>query len=183
MGSRGISAAAQEGFMAEHQHSTTPSSSLQATPGGQNPGGAATPAGHVHGPACNHGRGHHTHNPLKICAGILGRLLPNTLLAIVGLDLYTRGGGAEGMLRANNEKDKGTNPFDVGIIRNCTDFWTRGKTLGVDYEKLFDLPPEGYPALIAKRKRMKESQKESDGVLRSRGSGYEMLNQSAGEEV
>lgn len=182
MGSRGISAAAQEGFMAEHQHATAQASAAGADAAGGVPPGAG--GGHVHGPACNHGRGHHhTHNPLKICAGILGRLLPSTLLAIVGLDLYTRGGGAEGMVRANNEKNKGTNPFDVGIIRNCTDFWTRGKTLGVDYEKLYDLPSEGYPALIAKRKRMKESQKESDTVLRSRGSGYEMLNQNANEEV
>lgn len=178
MGPRGISAAAQEGFMAEHVHATSQN--------GDSASGSTTPGaggGHVHGPACNHGRGHtHTHNPLKICAGLVGRILPKTLLAIVGLDLYTRGGGAEGMVRATSEKDKGTNPFDVGIMRNCTDFWTRGKTLGVDYERLYDLPPEGYPALIAKRKRMKDSQKETGTVLRTRGSGYEMLSQS-GEEV
>lgn len=182
MGSRGISAAAQEGFMAEHQHATA--ASQNAANGDATAPGAPTPGGHVHGPACNHGRGHgHTHNPLKICAGLIGRLLPNTLLAIVGLDLYTRGGGAEGIVRATTDKGKGTNPFDVGIIRNCTDFWTRGKTLQVDYEKLYELPNEGFPALLAKRRKMKESQKEAGSLVRNRGSGYEMLNQSSGEEV
>jgi hypothetical protein len=181
MGSRGISAAAQEGFMAGHAHAAAPSADGMAT--------GSTSGGHVHGPACNHGQGHgHTHNPLKICAGLIGRILPKTLLAIVGLDLYTRGGGAEGIMRANEEKNKGTNPFDIGIFQNCTDFWNRGKTLGVDYESLYDLPPEGFIKSIAKRKRMNIGQKNDNGnssnggMMRSGGSGYEMLSQS-GEEV
>jgi hypothetical protein len=176
MGPRGLSAAAQEGFMAEHMHNNPqPSSQIGVT----TPASSVSPSGHVHGPECRHG---HSHNPLKLCAALVGKLLPNTLLAIVGLDLYTRGRGAEGMARAAADKDKGTNPFDVGFIRNCTDFWTRGKTLQVDYERLYDIPPEGFPALISKRKRMRVEQKEAGDNVRSRGSGYEMLSQS-NEEV
>ena len=155
MGSRGISAASQEGFMAAHAASHRHASGN---------------AGHTH---------QHTHNPLKICARLCGRILPGTLLAIVGLDLYTKGRGAEGMARAA-EKGSGANPFDVGLMRNCTDFWTRGRTLGVDYEKLYDIPEEGYKAVIAQRNRM---QKEASSARQGSGGGYEMLRSSenAGE--
>lgn len=122
MGTRGLSASAQEGFMASHAHSHP-----HTAPGGETEGSqaAAGGAGHVHGPACKHG--HHSRNPLKICAALVGRVVPNTLLAIVGLDLYTKGRGAEGIAKAA-KPGNGGNPFDVGMIKNCTDFWTTGRT-------------------------------------------------------
>lgn len=152
MGSRGISAASQEGFMAAHAAS--------------NP--------HTHGAAHAH---QHTHNPLKLCARLCGRILPSTLLAIVGLDLYTKGRGAEGMVKAA-EKGSGANPFNVGVMHNCTDFWTRGRTLGVDYEKLYDIPPQGYRYVIAQRN---EAQKRAGAARQDGGPGYEMLRST--EEV
>lgn len=153
MGSRGISAASQEGFMAAHAAA--------------HPHSHSAPRAHTH-----------THNPLRICARLCGRILPGTLLAIVGLDLYTKGRGAEGMVKAA-EKGSGANPFDVGPVRNCTDFWTRGKTLGVDYEKLYDIPPEGYKAMIAQRNRM---QKEASAAHHGGTAGYEMLRSSGDAE-
>lgn len=142
LGTRGLSASAQEGFMATHVHNhgqpgdvtleTTTSSASATAAAGQQPG-----SGHVHGPQCRHGHAHnHSHNPLKICLALVGKVVPNTLLAIVGLDLYTRGRGAEGMAKAA-EKGGGNNPFDVGLVRNCTDFWNRGKTC----EQHFFHPP------------------------------------------
>ena len=135
-----------------------------------------------------------------MCAAVVGKLLPGTLLAIVGLDLYTKGKGAEGMAKAA-EKGGGGNPFDVGLMRNCTDFWTRGKTreffkelqfvlsvllkraflvfelwsglVGVNYEAVWDIPPEGYRSVIAARRRSLASQKEAHSGRR--GAGYEML--------
>lgn len=64
----------------------------------------------------------------------------NWLLSIVGLDLYTKGKAGQGLRRAN----KAANPFDLGIKINCLDFWTRGHELGVGYEKLYDIPEEGF---------------------------------------
>lgn len=167
LGSRGLSAAPQEGLIAAN-------AAAAAANGG---------VGHTHGPGCKHGHGHghaheHTHNPLKICARLVGRMLPGTLLAIVGLDLYTKGRGAEGMVRAA-DKNTSVNPFDVGCINNCTDFWSRGKTLGVDYEKLYDLPQDGYPEMMRRKKR----EKATATPERPRGgSGYEMVRTSL-EEV
>lgn len=68
---------------------------------------------------------HHRHNGAKVF---------KRLLALLGLDLYTKGKAAEGIRKSATERrsDK-FNPFDAGIWRNCTDFWSRGKTLGVDY--------------------------------------------------
>lgn len=155
MASRGLSAASQEGFMAAHAASHAHANRSGSTP-------------HTH---------QHTHNPLKLCARACGRILPGTLLAIVGLDLYTKGRGAEGMVKAAEKS--GANPFDVGLMRNCTDFWTRGRTLGVEYEKLYDLPPEGFRAVIAQRKRM---QKEAGSARQGGGGGYEMLRSTGDHE-
>ena len=131
MGTRGLSASAQEGFMAEHAHAQSTTSG-SATPADPEQSGAES--GHVHGPACRHGHSHshggghrHSNNPLKVCSAICTKCMPSTLLAIVGLDLYTKGRGAEGMARAAQD-GPGANPFDVGLMGNCTDFWTRGRT-------------------------------------------------------
>jgi palmitoyltransferase len=113
MGTRGLNASTQEGFVADRAQA------LQAQPTA-----SADGTSHRHNQQC---KMRHTRNPLKICAMVAGRVIPNTLLAIVGLDLYTKGKGAEGMVKAV-ATGSGGNPFDVGLIRNTTDFWTRGRT-------------------------------------------------------
>lgn len=116
MGTRGLNASTQEGFVADRAQA------LQALPNN-----SAEGTGHRHNQQCKF---RHTRNPLKVCAMVAGRVVPNTLLAIVGLDLYTKGKGAEGMVKA--AATGGGNPFDVGLIRNTTDFWTRGRTRKAD---------------------------------------------------
>ncbi|KAF8265390.1 DHHC palmitoyltransferase-domain-containing protein [Lactarius quietus] len=37
-----------------------------------------------------------------------------------------------------------TNPFNVGVVGNCRDFWTRGRELGVEYDRLYEIPVEVY---------------------------------------
>lgn len=32
----------------------------------------------------------------------------------------------------------------MGLVRNCQDFWTRGRELGVRYEELYDVPVGGF---------------------------------------
>lgn len=90
----------------------------------------------------------------------------NWLLKIVGLDLYTKGKAGEGLKRANqagNPFDRGfvincrgefdSSSFDSGrlvVDTLCSlslsryliivsDFWTRGRALGVNYEELYDV--------------------------------------------
>ncbi|KAH9929439.1 uncharacterized protein B0H18DRAFT_211342 [Fomitopsis serialis] len=147
-----------------HQHNQH-----QGMPGGD---GAATPTGHNH---------KHSHGA---CGGCGSGFLMNLL----GFDRFTKGKAADGLARAG----KAPNPFDLGIFGNCKDFWTKGRELGVEYERLYDVPPDGFKE--AKRRRQSEEGEEMHGEGRksvrksllmgfglSRGgssrAGYEPLNQ------
>lgn len=94
------------------------------------------------------GHGAHGHAHKGGCTGFL--------MQLTGLDVFTRGRAADGLARAS----KATNPFDLGIIGNCKDFWTRGQEVGIEYERLYDIPDEGFRE--AKRRRVREE--EGDGV-------------------
>ncbi|KAF7343180.1 Palmitoyltransferase [Mycena venus] len=48
---------------------------------------------------------------------------------------------------------RGSNPFDLGVYRNCLDFWTTGQEFGVEYQQLYEVPPEGF----RERRRMDSS--------------------------
>lgn len=91
----------------------------------------------MHG--CAHKR---VRSPFQLCKGI-----GTSLLSIVGLDLYTRGKGGQGLSRSR----AAANPFDKGIVGNClgmfpthADFWMAGDYLHVDYAQLYDVPPQGF---------------------------------------
>ncbi|KAJ6492881.1 hypothetical protein C8R47DRAFT_975549 [Mycena vitilis] len=47
------------------------------------------------------------------------------LMNLLGLDRFTRGKAGAGLARAG----KASNPFDLGAVRNCRDFWTKGREL------------------------------------------------------
>ncbi|KAG8912287.1 palmitoyltransferase akr1 [Tulasnella sp. 408] len=121
------------------------------------------------------------------------------LLSVLGFDRFTKGKAADGLKKAAHAP----NPFDLGWIGNCKDFWTKGKELGVEYESLYDVPPEGFRE--AKRRRAREEAddgfssgyKRNSGMFartmmmgrnltglggRSRGyGGYEPVNSGVGE--
>jgi palmitoyltransferase ZDHHC13/17 len=101
----------------------------------------------------------HTHRHSGVCAGCGSGFLMNLL----GLDRFTKGKAVDGMALAV----KATNPFDLGVIGNCKDFWTAGKELGVEYDKLYDVPTEGFKE--AKRKRMREDLEEGHGLGARKG--------------
>ncbi|KAH6912148.1 DHHC palmitoyltransferase-domain-containing protein [Coprinopsis sp. MPI-PUGE-AT-0042] len=69
------------------------------------------------------------------------------LMNLLGFDRFTKGKAVDGLTRAG----KAANPFDMGVVANCRDFWSNGKELGVEYEKLYDVPFEGFKE--AKRRR------------------------------
>jgi len=96
------------------------------------------------------GHKHHTH---RGCCG------SGFLMHLLGLDRFTKGKATEGLARSR----KAHNPFDLGFMGNCKDFWTRGRELGVEYERVYDVPREGF--VEAKRRR----EVEEDSTL---GAGY-----------
>ena len=104
-----------------------------------NDSGSNTPTGSVH---------RHSHS--GCCAGCGSGFLMNLL----GFDRFTKGKAVDGLARAG----KASNPFDLGIVGNCKDFWTAGKELGVQYEVLYDVPLEGFRE--AKRRRDREAEEE-----------------------
>jgi palmitoyltransferase len=97
------------------------------------------------------------HRHSGVCAGCGSGFLMNLL----GFDRFTKGKAADGLARAG----KASNPFDLGIVGNCKDFWTAGKELGVEYDKLYDVPYEGF----REAKRRRERDEEEEGGRRSSG--------------
>ncbi|KAL4402174.1 palmitoyltransferase Akr1 [Malassezia pachydermatis] len=57
-----------------------------------------------------------------------------SLLALIGLDLYTRS-------QSSRPAPPSSNPFHRGCVANCLDFWTAGQYSGTDYTTLYDVPP------------------------------------------
>ncbi|KAH7107873.1 ankyrin [Auriculariales sp. MPI-PUGE-AT-0066] len=79
----------------------------------------------------------------------------NFILHVLGLDRFTKGKAVDGLARAG----RAANPFNVGLIGNCRDFWSAGRELGVDYTTLYAIPPEGWAE--ARRQRRWEEQSDN----------------------
>jgi palmitoyltransferase ZDHHC13/17 len=91
------------------------------------------------------GTGHHHHHKHGgICGG------SGLIMNLLGFDRFTKGKAADGLARAA----RAPNPFHVGVMGNCKDFWTMGRELGVEYERLYDVPSEGF--VEAKRRRVRD---------------------------
>jgi palmitoyltransferase ZDHHC13/17 len=99
-----------------------------------------------------HGAGHgHSHGRVasRLSSGRCG-----FLMKLMGLDRFTQSRDREGLVRlaASNR-----NPFDLGCVGNCRDFWSTGREVGVDYDRLYEVPPEGFgEAKRRRRERMEE---------------------------
>ncbi|KAH9851259.1 ankyrin [Lenzites betulinus] len=129
--------------------------------------------------------GHQHQHAHGVCAGCGSGFLMNLL----GFDRFTKGKAADGLARAA----RAPNPFDMGIGGNCRDFWTRGEELGVEYERLYDVPLEGFAEAKRRREEGGEELHLNEGVRkpslrhklfmgfglgRSSRSGYEPLSQA-----
>ncbi|BGP35336.1 palmitoyltransferase akr1 [Rhodotorula toruloides] len=75
-----------------------------------------------------------------------------------------------------------TNPFDLGLVANCLDFWTKGGELGVEYQRVWGVPEGGFKERWRERRR--EGKAGLGGVRRKwaesrsrggRGEGYERV--------
>jgi palmitoyltransferase ZDHHC13/17 len=140
MGTRGGSLATQMGHLRNH---APQGDSDDALSGDSIPAGAHSHGHkHKHGSGCNSG----------------------FLMHLLGFDRFTSGKAANGLARAGHA----VNPFNVGIVGNCRDFWTRGRELGVEYERLYEVPPEGFQE--ARRKREREEEDEG-GLAGRKGQG------------
>ena len=130
MGSRGTSLATQMGHPAVQQQQAAA-------------GAAADDLGDSVGPR-------QVHQHAGGCSGAA-----NFILHVLGLDRFTKGKAVDGLARAGSA----ANPFNVGIVGNCKDFWSGGEELGVDYATLYVIPPEGWAE--ARRQRRWEEQSEA----------------------
>ncbi|KAG7441231.1 palmitoyltransferase AKR1 [Guyanagaster necrorhizus] len=90
------------------------------------------------------------------------------LMNLLGFDRFTKGKAVNGLARAG----KASNPFDLGMWGNCKDFWTAGRELGVEYDKLYDVPVEGFRE--AKRRREREDELDEPGGKRNSRKGLFM---------
>ena len=99
--------------------------------------------------------GAHVHRHKHACCG--GGAGGGFLMHLLGFDRFTRGRAADGLARAA----RAPNPFDLGVVGNCKDFWSAGSELGVDYQRLYDVPGEGFRE--AKRRREEESEEGAAG--------------------
>lgn len=104
----------------------------------------------------------HSH---RHAGGIAG--CANFLLNVLGLDRFTKGKAVDGLARAGSA----ANPFNVGIIGNCKDFWSAGRELGVEYERLYNIPPEGWAEARRQRRWAEQDngRKPEGGVLAKMG--------------
>lgn len=141
---------------------------------------------HVHGNGCEHRR-----RSLTTAGGggagskAVGKA--GFLLKILGIDRFTRGKAAEGLAHAGEVP----NPFDLGVWANCVDFWSRGRELGVDYQRLWEVPEGGFARSVRERKRREKDgrlDEEGDagwrggaGKGKGRAKGYERLAMGDGE--
>lgn len=91
------------------------------------------------------------------------------IMQLTGMDVFTKGKAADGLARAG----KTANPFDLGIIGNCRDFWSKGRELGVEYERLYDVPVEGFRE-AKRRKEREEEDDERGGADRRKAKGLFM---------
>ncbi|KAF8438462.1 DHHC palmitoyltransferase-domain-containing protein [Boletus edulis BED1] len=92
------------------------------------------------------------------------------MLNLLGLDRFTRGRAAHGLALASSSP-RSRNPFDFGVVRNCKDFWTMGKEVGVEYGHVYDVPLEGFEE-AKKRREMDRGEVEHEhdpSVGRSKG--------------
>ena len=81
----------------------------------------------------------------------------NFLLKILGIDRFTSGKAAEGLLATSTVV---ANPFDLGCYLNVLDFFKRGREVGVDYTRLYDIPEGGFARARRERKRREREEKE-----------------------
>ncbi|KAG8811607.1 palmitoyltransferase akr1 [Serendipita sp. 400] len=138
MGGRGTSLQGQMGAIGAHA-------------AGQ-PDGLPTAHGHRHA----HGAAGHSHGQGR--AGFLMKLM--------GLDRFTQSRDREGLLKLGKKGTGARNPFDLGCMGNCRDFWTNGREVGVDYQRLYEVPSEGFQ----ESKRRRRERLEEEGLLGDEGS-------------
>jgi palmitoyltransferase ZDHHC13/17 len=143
MGARGGSLATQMGHR-HHNHS------LQADADDALSGDSTSAGAHVHGHGHRHGSGCNT----------------NFLMQLLGFDRFTSGKAANGLARSGHA----ANPFNMGIVGNCRDFWTRGRELGVEYERLYEVPPEGFRE-ARRRRELDHDEAEESGIPGRKGHG------------
>jgi hypothetical protein len=61
------------------------------------------------------------------------------LMHLLGFNCFTLGKVANRLMCAGHA----ANPFNISIVGNCCNFWTRWHKLGIKYDWLFEISVEG----------------------------------------
>nr|AFN02852.1 putative palmitoyltransferase [Phakopsora pachyrhizi] len=100
---------------------------------------------------------HHHHNHLGKIKGSM-----KFCLKLLGLDRFK---SSTGIIKPDGEKVKSVkNPFDLGIRKNCLDFWSNGNELGINYTEIYEVPEGGFKRAIERDE------------LRKRDNHYNQIN-------
>ncbi|KAH9969406.1 hypothetical protein BGW80DRAFT_1334773, partial [Lactifluus volemus] len=87
-------------------------------------------------------------------------------MQLLGFDRFTSGKAANGFTRSGHA----TNPFNVGIVGNCRDCWTRERELGVEYERLYEVSLEEFRE-ARRRRELDHDEAEEGGIPSRKGHG------------
>ncbi|GAA5821129.1 hypothetical protein JCM11251_001978 [Rhodosporidiobolus azoricus] len=181
MGGRaGVSGASQLGYAQKFNPPNAGAGAHEANVGGGAGDGAEEddPSDLAHAPSAS---------PQSGGGGAGGRARPKGkfafLLKLLGLDRFVSSSSSS--FPHNQPRDRPstvTNPFDLGPLSNCYDFWTRGRELGVRYDRLYaeGIPREGFKVKVRERRRREREEREEE---RRGGAGGMGAKGGAGERL
>ncbi|GJN94302.1 hypothetical protein Rhopal_007376-T1 [Rhodotorula paludigena] len=161
MGGRpGVSGAAQAGAVEKHNAASAAAAAAAQRDGGAGDGQESDdPASLAHAPAPARADSPSSASP-RAAKGSFA-----FVLKLLGLDRFVGPRRARASpTTATAAADASTNPFDLGVVGNCVDFWTSGRELGVRYDELWGIPEGGYRRAVGERKRREREERERNGA-------------------
>ncbi|KAK4330562.1 Palmitoyltransferase AKR1 [Rhodotorula toruloides] len=102
-------------------------------------------------------------------------------LKLLGLDRFVAPSRNSQLTTLAHPPPTASNPFDLGVVANCLDFWTKGGELGVRYERVWGVPEGGFGERWRERRREGKAglggvrRKWAERRRRARGEGYERV--------
>lgn len=182
-GKPGVSGAAQQGYVAKWEASQGQAAQHAANLGGGAGDGAENeaddPDSLAHAPSSSRPT-----TPLASSSSAGARPTGSFafLLKLLGLDRFLSSSSSSSRT-PNRTVSTVSNPFSLSPSQNCLDFWTRGGELGVDYERVYEVPKGGWKRVVAERKRREREEKArgaggnkgGGGTVRREGGRYERV--------
>lgn len=91
---------------------------------------------------------------------------------LLGLDTIVAAARREGRHHPSGSGSRPTNPYDVGVVRNCRDFWLDGPLIGTSITR----KPDATGVLAGEKVDYARLYSVPEGVMRYRRGGYESVS-------